>query len=176
METAEKKSKIRYALWLVMLLIAALLQNVGGLFPEIGGARCFLLIPVCVMLGINEDERTAAFIGLFGGFLWDSVCSRHTGFNCIYLMFICFIASSLVTYIFRNTFMTGFIACAGATVLYCLLYWLFFILTSGSDGAGTALLRFYIPCAVYTVVLTPFIEALVIAVKSRALGTRQLDA
>jgi len=97
------------------------------------------------------------------------------GFNCIYLMFACYCISALVTYIFRNTFLSGFIACAAVTVIYIFLYWLMFILISKPEGAGTALGRFYVPCCIYTIALTPLIEMLLIPIKSRASGERQLD-
>ncbi|MBR7072178.1 MAG: rod shape-determining protein MreD [Eubacterium sp.] len=176
MELTKKKRTIKYAVYGAVLLLAALLQNTGGLFPEIGRARCFLLIPVCIILGINEDERVAAFIGLFGGFLWDAVCAQHMGFNCIFLMFACYFASALVSYVFRNTFVTGLIASVTAIVVYCLLYWLLFVLMSRPEGAGFALGRFYVPCALYSIALAPVIEAVLIPLKSKVTGERQLDA
>lgn len=175
MELTKNKKIIKYCVYGAVLLIAALLQNIGGLFFEIGRARCFFLIPACVLLGINEDEKNAALIGLFGGFLWDVVSAQHMGFNCIYLMFMCYCISALVTYIFRNTFLSGFIACAAVTVLYVLIYWILFVLIIKPEGAGTALGRFYIPCCIYTIILTPLIEMLIIPVKSKASGERQLD-
>lgn len=175
MELTKKKKIIKYSVYGAVLLVAALLQNIGGLFFEIGRARCFFLIPVCVLLSITEDERTSALIGLFGGFLWDMVSVQHMGFNCIYLMFICYCVAALVSHLFRNTFISGIIACAVAIILYCFLYWLLFVLTSKAEGAGTALGKFYLPCAIYTIVLTPLIEAALIPIKSKATGVRQLD-
>ncbi|MGN0528446.1 MAG: hypothetical protein ACI4IE_04865, partial [Eubacterium sp.] len=39
--------------------------------------------------------------------------------------------------------------------LYCLFYWLIFMVVQKSDGSVWTLFYFYIPCAVYTMVLTP---------------------
>lgn len=50
--------------YVILVCLAALIQNTSGLSIEIGGARCFLLLPVCMMIGIGEDERTAALIAL----------------------------------------------------------------------------------------------------------------
>ncbi len=158
METTKKKKTIKYAVYGAVVLIAALLQNTGGLFFEIGRARCFFLIPVCIILGINEDVRIASLLGFFGGLLWDVVSVQHMGFNCIFLMFVCYCAAAFVAHVFRNTFLTGFIASAAAILFYCLLYWLLFVLVSQPDGAGYALGRFYIPCAVYTIVLAPLLR------------------
>ena len=170
-----KQKTIKYTLYCAVLALCALLQNVSGLFPHIGSARCFILIPVSILLGINEDERTAALLGLFGGILWDTVSVQHSGFNCIFLMLVCFISSALVSYIFRNTFLTGFISSAAAAILYVLLYWLFFVLISSPTGSGRALLFFYIPSAVYTIVLTPLFEFVPLAFKAKITGERQLD-
>ena len=170
-----REKTIKYVIYCVVLLVASLLQNVSGLFPHIGSARCFFLIPVSIILGINEDERIAALLGLFGGFLWDAVSVQHMGFNCIFLMLVCFISSALVSYIFRNTFITGFISSAAAIVLYTLVYWLIFILLMSPEGAGGALLFFYIPSAVYTIVLTPALEALLTLLKTKLNKAKQFD-
>ena len=175
MELTYKRKIIKYLLYCSVIVLAALLQNVSGLFPHIGSARCFFLLPVCVLLGISEDERTAALLGLFGGMLWDMVSVQHMGFNCVYLMLVCFITSALVSFIFRNTFITGFIASAAAVLLYTLLYWLIFILIFSPEGAGRALLFFYIPSALYTVVLTPVLEAVLIPFKSKINGEKQIE-
>lgn len=175
MELTKRRKTIKYFVYAGLLLLTALLQNVGGLFPEIFGARCFLLVPVCVLLGINEDERLAAVYGLAGGLLWDMVSAQHMGFNCIYLMFICYFASALVTYVFRNTFLTGLISAFAAVILYCLMYWLFFVLIASRDGAGRALVRFYLPCMIYTAAATPLIQTFLIFIKSKVTGERQLD-
>lgn len=175
MGLTRKRKIIKYGVYSLLIIAAALLQNVAGLFPQVGSARCFLIIPTCVLLGINEDERTAAFFGLFGGLLWDMVSVQHMGFNCIYLMLFCYIASALESYIFRNTFLSGLLSACGVTVIYCILYWLFFVLLSSPEGAGKALGRFYLPCAVYTMLITPLAEAALIPIKSRLSGERQLD-
>ena len=157
MELSQKDKTIKYLVYCLLLLLAALLQNVGGLFLEIGRARCFLLLPVCVLLGINEDERAAALLGLFAGFLWDMVSVQHRGFNCIFLMLVCYLISALVTFVFRNTFLVGVIASAAAVVLYCVLYWLLFVVIGTGEGRGASFLYFYLPCAVYTCAVTPLI-------------------
>ena len=154
MELTKKDKIIKYSVYCLVIAAAALLQNVSGLFPEVFRARCFLLIPVSVLLGLDEDEKNAALLGLFAGFLWDMVSAHHMGFNCIFLMFFCYLSSALVTFVFRNTFWLGFVQSAAVTVIYCLLYWLLFVLPTGRVGALGALGAFYIPCAVYTCAVT----------------------
>lgn len=131
-----------------------MLQNIGGLWLQIGGARCFWLIPVTIMLGIDEDERVSALFGFFAGFLWDSVSASHMGFNFVFLALACYISSALVSYLLRATYWVKAVSSITASVLYCLLYWLIFVAPKGGDGVGASLGYFYIPCAFYTSIVT----------------------
>lgn len=151
----KNKRTFKVISYCLIILFCHLLQNTQGLFPEIGGARCFLLIPVSILLSMGEDEKYGALLGLFSGLLWDLTSGVHMGFNCIYLMTVCFLSCALVTYIARNTFITNMICALIATVFYCLLYWLFFIIIKGVERGEMTLFTFYIPCMIYTVVLTP---------------------
>ena len=65
MELTKKERTIKYVVYAVILCLLSLLQNVGGLWLEIGGARCFLLVPAAVLLSLDEDEKASALIGLF---------------------------------------------------------------------------------------------------------------
>ena len=157
MDLSYKQRTIKVAVYLILTAAAALIQNTEGLTLEIGGARCFLLLPVCMILGTGEDERFAAVIALAGGMLWDLSSGVHLGFNAIYMCIICFFGSALVTYIIRNTFITNFIFSAVFILLYCLLYWLFFIIIRDVRGAELSLFTFYLPSALYTIIATPVI-------------------
>lgn len=157
MELTKKDKTVKYIAYCGILMLCALLQNTAGLFPEIGGAHCFILIPVCVLISLNEDEKAAALLGLFAGALWDIVSAEHMGYNCIFLMLACFVSSTLVTYVFRNTFAVSMVCTAASIALYCLFYWLIFMVIQKSDGSVWTLFYFYIPCAVYTMALTPLL-------------------
>ena len=80
---SKRQQTIKYIFYCLIILICDLLQNVSGLFPEIYGARCFLLLPVSIILAMGEDERNGALLGLFAGLLWDLTSGVHMGFNCI---------------------------------------------------------------------------------------------
>lgn len=147
----------KYSIYSLIVIAASLLQNVGGLFLQIGSARAFLLIPVCICLTMDEDEKGAALIGLLGGMLWDLTSLDQMGFNAIFIMAACFISSSFVTYILRKNFLTTMVFSLFFIFLHALLYWLFFVVFKGTEGAQMSIFYFYIPCAVYTAVLTPLI-------------------
>lgn len=153
--------------YVILVCLAALIQNTSGLSIEIGGARCFLLLPVCMMIGIGEDERAAALIALFGGMLWDLSSAVHLGFNAIFMCIMCFFGAAFITYILRNTFITNFIFSTLFILLYCFLYWLMFIIIKNVKGAELSLFTFYIPSAIYTIAISPIVYAAIKSIKKK---------
>lgn len=89
------------------------------------------------------------------------------GFNCIFIMLMCFFSSALVTYVARDIFITNIVSVAVTVVLYSFIYWLCFIIIKGVDGGEMTLLTFYIPCTVYTLVLSPVIYIILKPIKRR---------
>lgn len=175
MQLTKKERTIKYAIYTLIILVSALLQNVAGLWLEIGSARCFFLIPAAVILGINEEERVSAVLGLFAGLLWDAVSSQHMGFNCIFLMLVCYVTSALVTYLFRDAYRVSVISSIGAVGVYCLLHWgLFVALPSGKSGAAS-LGYFYLPCFIYTSVMTLVIALILREIKAHLNKEYQLE-
>ncbi|MBR3150274.1 MAG: rod shape-determining protein MreD [Eubacterium sp.] len=167
MKLSKKDLTIKYLSYGVILAVAALLQNVSGLWFEIGGARCFFVVPAAILLSLGEDERNGALIGLFAGFLWDSVSAAHMGFNCIVLMLLCYFASAFVNFVFRNTFWVGFVSAAVATLIYCVLYWLLIVMPRGGDGAALSILYFYLPSFLYTAAVGFFVAIIFSPVKEK---------
>lgn len=169
MDFSYKQRTLKIVIYLLLTAAAALIQNTAGLTIEIGGARCFLLLPVCMILGTGEDERFAAVTALTGGMLWDLSSSVHLGFNAIYMCIMCFFGAALVTYILRNTFITNFIFSALFIIIYCILYWLLFIIIKDVRTAELSLFTFYLPSALYTIIVTPVIYFILKPIK-RALN------
>lgn len=163
----KRQKTIKYVCYCLIILLCDMLQNVGGLFPEIYGARCFLLLPVTIILAMGEDEITGAVLGLFAGLLWDLTSGVHMGFNCIYIALMCFFSCALVTYIARDIFITNIVSISVATVTYGFLYWLFFIIIKGVSKGEMTLITFYIPCVIYTLVLSPLIYVILKPLKRK---------
>lgn len=157
MHLSKRDMQIKYVVYCLLLCLCSIFQNVDGLFLEIGGARCFLLIPMAILLTIDEDEKVAALMGFFAGLLWDINSAHHMGFNAVYIMFACFICSYLVVHMFRNTFFFNMVCTISASVIYCLLYWAIFIMLRGVESGEWSLLYFYIPCAIYTCIASPIL-------------------
>ena len=141
MELTKKERTIKYVVYAVILCLLSLLQNVGGLWLEIGGARCFLLVPAAVLLSLDEDEKASALIGLFAGLLWDITAAHHMGFSCLFLMVACYIMSVLFTHIFRPTFWVGTV--------------------------GAIVFTFYLPSFFYTAVVTFFMNLAFVPLKNK---------
>ena len=167
MELSKRDKTIKYIAFCFIIAFSALLQNVGGLWFEIGTARCFFIIPVCVITGLGEDERTSALLGFFVGLLWDIVSAQHMGFNCIFLMVVCYVVSAFETFIFRDTFKFEFVSTVIISFLYVLCYWLFFVLRRGVDGSAISFLTFYFPCFVYTSAMMPLLYLLINPLKKK---------
>ena len=167
MNLTKKEKTIKYAVYCLLLLVSGLLQNVGGMWFEIGRARCFFLIPVAVSLGIDEDERVASLLGLFAGLIWDMVSVQHMGFNFVFFMLVCYFSSFLVSYLLRATYWVTAASAVVAVAVYCLLYWLLCVVIGGGEGAVSSLGYFYIPSMLYTSAFTLVIVMLLRPVKRR---------
>lgn len=167
MHLTKKQKSIKYLIYCLLILFAALLQNVAGLWFEIATARCYFLIPVCIILGIDEDEKNAALLGLFAGLLWDAVSAQHMGLNSIFLMLVCYLSSSLVTFLLRSTFWVKVIASVLLIFLYSVVYWLIGVVFKDSSRALTMFSVYYLPSAVYTSIMTLPICFLLTGLKKR---------
>lgn len=173
MELTRRQRQIKYGAYALLLLAFHLLQNVRGLFPELFGARCFLLIPAVIFFSVGEELFSASMLGLFAGMLWDLTSGVHMGFNCLFFMLLCFLTAAFTLHIARDTFLTNLLLAGGVTALYCFVYWLFFILIKGVDGGELTVVTFYLPSFVYTIILSPVLYALLRPVKNRLNHIRQ---
>lgn len=167
MELTKKQLTTKYVCYCAMIVAADLLQNIPGLFPEIAGARCFLLIPLVIFLASGEDFLAGSLLGLLAGLLWDLNSPVHLGFNCFMLPLFCFATSVLITYVARNIFITNMIASTVSVIVYTLIYWLVFIIIKGINGGYDTLFYFYIPSAVYTIIVSILIWAVLKPIKKK---------
>lgn len=154
MELTKKEKTIKYLVYCGIIAVSALLQNVAGLWFEIGGARCFWLLPVAVLLSLDEDEKVATLLGLFAGVLWDVVAGAHYGFNAVFIMVCCYLMSTLISHLLRATYLVGIISSMVVTFLYVTLYWLLFVAITGGEGSKICYLSFYLPSFFYTAFVT----------------------
>lgn len=154
--TAEsKKSILRRAVFAVLILLAASLQNTGGLFPEIFGVRAMLLIPAVVCISMHEREIPGIFYGLFAGLLWDAYSAHPGNINALLLTAAGFVCGALINYSMRNNIVTAALLTAAAALVHNTAAWLFSCVIPGFDGAGRLYLTFYLPSCLYTLAVMP---------------------
>ena len=173
MELTRRQKQIKYGVYLLVLTLCHLLQNVSRLLPEIFSARCLIIIPAAIILSVGEDFFAASMLGLFSGLLWDITSAVHMGFNCIFLMLLCFLASAFTMRIARDIFITNLLLSTAAVIVYCFVYWLFFILIKGVDGGELTVITFYLPTAAYTVAVSLIMYLIIKPIKNKVNGIRQ---
>ena len=146
-----KPKYIRWAIFAIIIIISAVLQNSSGGLIEIFGARMFVLLPVCVSIAMFEREVPAAIFGAFAGALWD-VSSGADGYNTLILMLLSATVSLLISHLMRNNIVTSLVLGAGATLIYEIIY---IVRIAFSGNPIYRILTFYLPSLVLTVVLVP---------------------
>lgn len=154
----KRENKMIYIRWTILaglIVIVSLFQNTDGLLPAVYGVRAMPLIPFVVCIGMYERDWGSAGLGLFAGLLWDGVSAHGQGFRSVYLMVIGCVCGLLLHYFMRRNLITGLLLTGVSLVLHNVLYWLFFIVIPGYDGAAELLLNFYLPSCLYSLAFMP---------------------
>lgn len=166
--TIQNKTKLkRYASYTIILLLAHLFQNSIRIFPEILNVRPILIISLSLCIAMFEGEFIGAIFGLFAGALWDTVTAAADGYNAAFLMVLCAVCGVVLRIFLRNNLVSFAIINSVSTVFYFLTYVLFFYTANGVGGAWTLLIRYYLPMTLYTLMLTPFVYAVIRAVDKK---------
>ncbi len=162
-----KEKYIRYLIYAAVIAAAALLQNSSVAFPEIFGARAFLLVPLSITISMHEREIPAALFGAFAGLLWD-ISSGNDGFNTFVLMVLSAVSSILISHLMRRNIITAFVLGGGALVIYELLYIFINIILAGGGNGLNAFLTFYLPSIIYTLVFVPVMYCITSFINKRS--------
>ncbi len=170
MHFAENKEEYkRRAIFALLIVFTAILQNTNGLFPKIGNASAMLLIPLVVSIAMFERDVAGMLFGLFAGFVWDFYSAHVDGYYIIFLTCVGYACSYLISRYMRNNIVTAMVYSLVFSFLCVTLYWLFFIVFNSVSGVWTLYGRIYLTSAVYTVALTPlyyyFIRAIALRFK-----------
>lgn len=156
MNTVNKTKLKKYAVYILLLTLTHLLQNSLPVFPAVFGVRPVLLISAAVCIAMYEGEVAGAAAGLFAGALWDTVTSSADGYNALFLMIACAFCGVFLRIFLRNNILTYLWINTLVTVIYFATYVIFFITSRGIGGGFAIFFRYYLPMAVYSVILTPF--------------------
>ncbi len=167
--TLQTKTKAkRYLVYGVIILMAHILQNTAlTIFPEILSVRPILLISVAVCISMFEGEVVGAIAGFFAGALWDTVTVTADGYNALFLMAMCAGCGVLLRIFMRNNIITYIMMNTAITFIYVLSYTLFFVAARGIDGASEMFLKYYLPMAIYSLILTPIWYIMIRAVSRK---------
>lgn len=149
-----KPKYIRYSIYSVIILIAFALQSTSVAFPEIFGARAFLLVCVAISIAMHEREIPAAIFGAACGILADTAAGLE-GFNALVLTILCAVCSILISHLMQNNIVTAFVLSAGATVIYEVLYVIVNYCISIGIVPWRQIFTFYLPSFVYTLIFVP---------------------
>ncbi len=155
-----KQKYIKYGIYAGIAVAVCILQNSKLAFPEIFGARVFLLIPLSVSISMHEREIPAALFGAFLGVLWD-FSGGNDGFNTLILMALSAVCSILISHIMRRNIITAFVLSGGAVIIYELLYILGNVVLSGGGNPLGIMVSFYLPSAIYTLAFVPVMYYLI---------------
>lgn len=140
-------------LWGGLTLVFALWQAAPRGFPEIGGGRPLILIPLTTAVAMFTGPAGGAATGAAAGLLWDLNSARLFGFNGLVLMLIGCGAGLLVRLLLRNNPLSAGLLALGAVGLQGLTDWTVNYLLPNRPGAGLLLVRTLLPNALYTCLL-----------------------
>ena len=160
---AVRKEYIKWTAYGLLLLAAFLLQSAPRAL-QIAGAKPLLLVPLVVAIALFTGPIGGGAAGAAAGFLWDVYADCLPGFHGLFLLVIGCGCGLLVVLLMRNNQLTAVLLCAGALVLQVLYDWGLSYLLLGYDRPFAALWYTYLPCALYTLLVSPLVYGITLAV------------
>lgn len=154
-----------YLTWIlygVGALLFALIQAAPRFLPTIANARPAPLILLAVCVAMLEGPRVGAAVAVLAGLLWDMYSFHVFGLNAILLLSIAVAVGLLVEWFLRSNFLSAMVLCVGGVLVHTLLEWLLCYALFLHEETGSILLKVYLPNALYTILLAPFVYGLVL--------------
>lgn len=145
---------IRRILFAVMIVAAAAACATKGFVPQIRGVSAFVLIPLVVSIAMFEKSVPSLLFGTFAGIMWDMYSITADGFFSVMLSAVGFLTAMIILFYMRNNIASAVALSFVWTLIISTLYWLNFILMSGTASAFYIYLRYYLPVPLYTAVFT----------------------
>lgn len=155
---------LSWLLYGAMALVLAIMQNAPRFFPVIGYARPAPLIVFAVCVSFFEGPRVGAIFGVVVGLLWDLYTFHLFGLHAIILLAITVTVGLLVQWLLRANFLSGMLMCIGGVLVHTLLEWLLCYALFLDPESLSALVRVYLPNALYTALLSPIMYVMVLLV------------
>ena len=158
-----KTLTIRRLILVAVVILAALVQNCT---LPVGGMSICILIPLTVIVAMFEKEVAGVLYGLLAGCLWDVSTATADGMKALFLTLTACICGLLVRYIMRNNLLSALVLSGAATLLFNLLHWLIYV-APNSGGVFAALVRFYLPQIILTIICIPPLYFLIRALEKK---------
>lgn len=114
------KTTLRWILYYFIILLSFVLMTSGSWTKPI------LLVPVALLIAVNNDIMASAYTGAFCGFLIDIACGRLIGFNAVLLTVFCVAATLVFELYLRKKFINYMVIISAASFLQCWLDYKFF--------------------------------------------------
>ena len=160
--SSKRRRKFAIFRWIVFAIIISM----GFVFSTTGtGIKPLVLIPMALCISYDENEFTAAIIGLFCGLLTDISCGKLCGYNAILFLCICVFSSMLFAYLLRHNFINLVIISTAFIFLQGALDYLFYYYIWSYDNVSIIYTDYILPSCIFTTISFFVIYPLVRLVK-----------
>lgn len=147
------KIYFRYLAYAIEIILLYVLQNSPNLMPELFGSKPLLLVAAAITISSFETTPTSTVIAAVCGILTD-LGSGYIGWFAVCLTIICFVQSEFLHRFFVPTFFTAEIYALAAIITLVWLYFVVFVLLSGTLNSGYLFVHRYISRVVYSFAAT----------------------
>lgn len=151
------KNYLPWIIYISTVILISLMQMSPRFFPVIMFARPMPLILFTICVGVLEGPTMGSVIGVVAGLLWDMHSTRVFGYHGLMLLVIGLAVGLLVQWLFRANFLSAMLLSLSGVAVYTLLDWLVCYALFLHSETGAVLLHVYLPNALYTVGLAPFV-------------------
>ncbi len=114
------KTTLRWFLYYFIIFSSFIIMTSGSLKKPV------LLVPVALLIAVNNDLMASAYTGAFCGFLIDIACGRLLGFNAVLLTVFCVAATLVFELYLRKKFINYMVIISAASFIQCWLDYKFF--------------------------------------------------
>jgi cell shape-determining protein MreD len=142
------KTALRWFLYYFIIFASFVIMTSGTLLKPV------LLVPVALLIAVNNDIMASAYTGAFCGLLIDIACGRLLGFNAVLLTVFCVAATLVFELYLRKKFINCMFIISAFSFLQCWLDYKFFYEIWGYDGVERIFRSVTLKVWLYTVIST----------------------
>ncbi len=160
MKTFLKSKSFLWISYAFIILLSMTIQSVPHLF-EILGAKPLLLLIIPITAAIYKGEVVGAVCGVSCGLLWDMALTSPFGsYGFLFMVFGVVVGLMSRFLIQRTWFNNLFLVFAGVLIIQTIDFFFNYVIF-GYEGVGIVFLTHYIPCIIYTCVVSPLFYLLI---------------